>query len=92
MKRLRTVPKIYVVFLLLTFLCVFVFFLQLYVTNTVNREGVERIAALEKEIAQYSEEIERMNLDIATYSALQRVEQRAKELGYEKRENLEYIR
>ena len=92
MRKLRTVPKLYATFLLLTFLTVFVFFLQLYVTNTVNREGVERIAILEKEIAQYSEEIERMNLDIATYSALQRVEQRAQELGYEKRDNLEYIR
>lgn len=92
MRRLRTFSKIYLAFFALTLLAVLVFFLQLYVTNTVNREGVERIATLEKEIEQYSEEIERMDLEIATYSAIKRVESRARELGFEKRENFEYIR
>jgi cell division protein FtsL len=79
--------------LALTTLFTFISFFALLITaNAVNRRGIKEIQLLEKDIAAYSVQIRELDRDIATYSSLKRVEQRAKELGLGQFKKIEYLK
>lgn len=68
------------------------FFALLITANAVNRRGIKEIQLLEKDIDDYSLQIKELDRDIATYSSLMRVEQRAKELGLAPVKKVEYLK
>lgn len=73
-------------------LLVILFFLHLVIINSIDRRGVEAYSSLNKEVEAFRSEISDLDLEIAKYSALERVEKRASELGFSSAEKIEYIR
>jgi cell division protein FtsL len=72
--------------------CVVSFFVLLVVANFTNRRGLTELNALQKESDSYESKLSSMEGDIATYSSLRRIEDRARELGFEKAKKVEYLK
>jgi hypothetical protein len=68
------------------------FFGLLVIANNLNRNGIAEAAKLELKIEDLMDRTEKLNQSIATYSSLIRIEQRAKELGFDKVKHVEYIK
>ena len=75
-----------------TMLMVVSFFGLLITANMMNRRGIKELQALELEIEQYENNIRKLDHDIATYSSLMRIENRARELGMEQLKTVEYLK
>lgn len=58
----------------------------------MNRKGITELQKYDTDIAEYSRSIKALNYDIATYSSLLRVEQRAEEMGFRPTKKIEYIK
>jgi cell division protein FtsL len=80
------------IFIVTSILTVVSFFTLLITANYLNRNSIKESALLEHDIADLQDRTEKMNQAIATFSSLVRVEQRAKELGFDKSKHVEYIK
>jgi hypothetical protein len=72
--------------------CGTLFLVLLLVVNYVDRSGLEDYEKLNDEIIYYSESLDRVEREIARESSLERVLQRAEDLGYRKVQEFEYLR
>ncbi len=80
------------IFIFSTALCVLSFFALLVIANVVNRKGITELNGYNKEIVEYEEKLSQINTSTATNSSLIRVEQRAKDMGFEKAKKIEYLK
>ncbi len=80
------------IFVVTTILSVVSFFLLLVVANVTGRKGIEEIGAYQKEIRQYESKIAELEAASATYSSLLRIENKAKEMGFEPAKKVEYLK
>lgn len=80
------------IFLLTSIICIGSFFALLLSTNAVNRNGITTLNDLNSETAEYKIKLHEIEVEIATYSSLRRVEPRALELGFDNLKNIEYIK
>ncbi|MDQ3239382.1 MAG: hypothetical protein M3P33_02555 [bacterium] len=58
----------------------------------MNRNGIKEGAQTAQNIIEVKNKTEKLNQSIATYSSLIRVEGRARELGFDKVKQVEYIK
>jgi cell division protein FtsL len=91
MEYLHSLPW-YKIIAVTTGLCIFSFFALLIVANVTNRRGITELNDIRRESYTYEERLANMEIESATYSSLVRVEQRAKELGFEKAKKVEYLK
>jgi len=75
-----------------TVLLILSFFGLLITANMMNRRGIKELQVLKAEIGKYETETRVLDHDIATYSSLIRIEQRARELGMEPLKTVEYLK
>jgi cell division protein FtsL len=68
------------------------FLALLIVTNAMNRRGITELQKYDADISDYTRTLKIVDYDIATYSSLLRVEQRAQEMGFRPTKKIEYIK
>ncbi len=80
------------VFVVTTALTLISFFVLLVIANMMNRRGIKELQVIEQETGDYSTSIRALDRDIATYSALIRIEKRARDLGFIPIKKTEFIK
>jgi cell division protein FtsL len=80
------------IFVIMTGLTVFSFFILLIVANVTSRKGIEEIGSYQKDIRAADSKITELDSAIATYSSLVRIEKRAKEMGLTPAKKTEYLK
>ena len=68
------------------------FFALLIIANMMNRKGIEEIQNFDSQISESTDKIRILDHDIATYSSLVRIEQRARQMGLSPAKRVEYLR
>lgn len=80
------------IFAVTTVLTIVSFFLLLVVANVTSRKGIEEIGTFQKDIRSFDAKISQLDRDIATYSSLVRIENRAREMGLGPAKKTEYLK